>query len=200
MPRYLALNKPYGVMCRFTDPHGRPTLKEYVAVPGVYPLGRLDLDSEGLLLLSDDAALQTALLAPGAHWKTYLAQVERLPSPEALQRLEDGVVLDGKKTLPARARLRPDFEPPERAVPIRFRKSVPTAWLELSLQEGRNRQVRRMTAAVGHPTLRLIRTRVGSVELGDLAVGAWRDFDSAEKAWAASLKRRPGRRPGARPG
>jgi 23S rRNA pseudouridine2457 synthase len=184
VPLYLALHKPYGVMSRFTDPHGRPTLKQYVEVPGVYPLGRLDLDSEGLLLLSDDAAFQTALLQPGGHWKTYRAQVERLPSADALQQLERGVVLDQKPTLPARARLLADFDPPERVVPIRYRKSVPTAWLELSIREGRNRQVRRMTAAVGHPTLRLIRVQVGEVALGELPPGAWREFTPAELAWA----------------
>lgn len=191
VPRYLALHKPFAVMCRFTDPHGRPTLKEFVDVPGVYPLGRLDLDSEGLLLLSDDAAFQTALLRPGAHWKTYRAQVEREPDPAALEALRAGVTLDGSRTLPARARLLQDFDPPERSVPIRFRKSVPTRWIELELQEGRNRQVRRMTAAVGHPTLRLIRVRVGDVALGDLAPGAWREFTPAERAWAAATKKAP---------
>lgn len=176
-------------MCRFTDPHGRRTLKELVDVPGVYPLGRLDLDSEGLLLLSDDAAFQTALLRPGAHWKTYRAQVERVPSEEALQALRSGVVLDGSPTLPARARLLPDFAPAERSVPIRFRKSVPTCWLELELREGRNRQVRRMTAAVGHPTLRLIRTQVGEVSLRDLPVGQWRPFTADELKWVGAVKK-----------
>lgn len=175
-------------MCRFTDPHGRPTLKTLVDVPGVYPLGRLDLDSEGLLLLSDDAAFQTALLQPGRHWRTYRAQVERVPDGEALANLERGVWLDGKRTLPARARLVEDFHPPEREVPIRFRKSVPTAWLELSLQEGRNRQVRRMTAAVGHPTLRLIRVSIGSVALGRLASGQWRELNASERAWVGQVK------------
>ncbi|GMU54860.1 MAG: pseudouridine synthase [Candidatus Xenobia bacterium] len=182
--RYLAFHKPYGVMCRFTDPHGRPTLKQFVDVPRVYPLGRLDLDSEGLLLLSDDARFQNRLLRPGSHWKTYRAQVERIPGPAELRRLETGVELDGRLTLPAKARLLEGFEPPERSVPIRYRKNVPTAWIELSLTEGRNRQVRRMTAAVGHPTLRLIRVRVGEVELGDLAPGQWRDLTPAELSWA----------------
>ncbi len=182
--RYLAFHKPYGVMCRFTDPHGRPTLKDFVDVPGVYPLGRLDLDSEGLLLLSDDAGFQNRLLRPGSHFKTYRAQVERIPTAEALKQLETGVVLDGQRTLPARARLLEGFDPPERSVPIRFRKNVPTAWIELSLSEGRNRQVRRMTAAVGHPTLRLIRVQVGEIELGELFPGKWRDFTHNELSWA----------------
>lgn len=181
--RYLAFHKPYGVMCRFTDPHGRLTLKDFVDVPGVYPLGRLDLDSEGLLLLSDDAGFQHRLLRPGSHWKTYRAQVERVPTAEALQRLETGVELDGRLTLPAKARLLEGFDPPERPVPIRFRKNVLTAWIELSLTEGRNRQVRRMTAAVGHPTLRLIRVQVGEVELGELLPGEWRDFTDRELGW-----------------
>ncbi|MCE7870857.1 pseudouridine synthase [bacterium CPR1] len=182
--RYLAFHKPYGVMCRFSDPHGRPTLKELVDVPRVYPLGRLDLDSEGLLLLSDDARFQNWLLRPGSHWKTYRAQVERIPGPAELKRLETGVELDGRLTLPAKACLLEGFEPPGRSVPIRYRKNVPTAWIELSLTEGRNRQVRRMTAAVGHPTLRLIRVRVGKIELGDLSPGQWRDFTPAELRWA----------------
>lgn len=182
--RYLALNKPYGVMSRFTDPHGRPTLKEFVDVPRVYPIGRLDFDSEGLLLLSDDARFQHRLLRPGHHFKTYRVQVERVPEPDAILQLQKGVELDGVPTLPARARLLEGYLPPERPVPIRFRKNVPTAWLEISICEGRNRQVRRMTAAVGHPTLRLIRVQVGEVSLGELEPGRWRDFTPEEQRWA----------------
>lgn len=183
--RYLALNKPYGVLSRFTDPHGRPTLKDHVDVPGVYPVGRLDFDSEGLLLLTDDARFQHRVTRPGSpHEKVYLVQVERIPTEEALQRLRQGVVLDGRLTLPARVSRIDPPDLPERPVPIRFRKNVPDCWLEIALREGRNRQVRRMTAAVGHPTLRLVRQAVGPVTLEGLAPGCWRDLRGAELSWA----------------
>jgi pseudouridine synthase len=178
------LNKPYGVLTQFTDPDGRATLKDLVPVPGIYPVGRLDRDSEGLLLLTDDGRLAHRLTDPRfAHPRTYLVQVERIPGPEALRALRTGLVLNDGPTRPAGVSLR-DEPPalPERAVPIRYRRNVPTAWLELTLREGRNRQVRRMTAAVGHPTLRLVRIAIGPITLGDLPVGDWRDLTPQERA------------------
>ncbi|HEX8199667.1 MAG TPA: pseudouridine synthase [Isosphaeraceae bacterium] len=182
--RYICLNKPYDVLSQFTDASGRATLGDFVRVPGVYPVGRLDRDSEGLLLLTDDGPLAHRLTDPRfAHPRTYLVQVERVPGPEALEALRRGVVLKDGPTRPTEAELL--AEPPalpERPVPIRFRKHVPTAWLRLVLREGRNRQVRRMTAAVGHPTLRLVRVAIGPVTLGDLAPGRWRELTAAERA------------------
>ncbi len=169
--------KPYGVLTKFTDADNRPTLADYVHIPNVYAAGRLDLDSEGLLLLTDSGALSHRLTDPRfAHPRTYWAQVERVPDADALDRLRQGVELsDGGKqwrTRPAQVELLaapPDL--PERAVPIRFRKNVPTAWLQLTLTEGKNRQVRRMTAAVGCPTLRLVRWSIGAITLAGLAPG-----------------------------
>ena len=180
--RTIAFNKPYGVLPCFTDPEGRPTLADYVAIPGVYAAGRLDLDSEGLLLLTSDGTLAHHITDPQHKLpKVYLAQVERIPDEEALEQLRKGVVLNGKKTRPAEVRLLPDDpQLPDRPVPIRFRKNVPTVWVEITLREGLNRQVRRMTAAVGHPTLRLIRGAIGPVVLGDLQPGQWRDLTSSE--------------------
>ncbi|HEV3122568.1 MAG TPA: pseudouridine synthase [Isosphaeraceae bacterium] len=182
--RYLALFKPYGYLTQFTDSSGRPTLKDLVHVPGVYPVGRLDRDSEGLLLLTDDGALAHRLTDPRfGHPRTYLAQVERMPDRKALDALKRGVVLRDGPTLPVAAELL--AEPPalpERAVPIRFRKNVPTAWIRLVLREGRNRQVRRMTAAVAHPTLRLVRVAIGPIALGALKPGQWRELSAAERA------------------
>ncbi len=174
----IALNKPYGVLCQFTDPDGRPTLADHVDVPGVYPCGRLDTDSEGLLLLTDDGALQHRLSHPkfGKH-KTYLVQVERIPDEAALDALRRGVEIKGRRTRPAKVRR---IDPPdlwERDPPVRFRKSVPDCWLELSISEGMNRQIRRMTAKVGHPTLRLVRVAIDRYTLGDLAPGAWRRIE-----------------------
>ena len=180
--RYLVLNKPYGVLCAFTDPVGRPTLADFVNMPGVYSAGRLDFDSEGLLLLTSDGWLIHRLGHPRyRHPKTYLAQVERVPAAEALEALHQGVIVKSRRTAPARVELLPD-EPrlPPRPVPIRYRKNVPTAWLRLVLTEGRKRQVRRMTAAVGHPTLRLVRVGIGPLQLGDLQPGAWRDLTPGE--------------------
>lgn len=175
-PRTLAFNKPYGVLPSFTDPEGRPTLADYIKVPGVYAAGRLDLDSEGLILLTSDGTLAHRITDPQHRLpKVYWAQVERIPHDEALDQLRKGVWLNARRTRPAEVRLLADEpELPERPVPIRFRKTVPTAWLEITLHEGMNRQVRRMTAAVGHPTLRLVRVAIGPITLGDLRPGQWR--------------------------
>ena len=180
----LAFHKPYGVLSQFT-PDGSPNrpLAEFGFPPGVYPIGRLDADSEGLLLLSDEAALNARLLHPReGHARIYWAQVERIPSPEALAQLEHGVLVAGRETLPCRARLL-DPQPivPPRDPPIRFRKNVPDCWIELELVEGKNRQVRRMTAAVGHPTLRLMRVQIGGFQLNDLPPGKWRELTPAER-------------------
>ncbi len=178
--------KPYGVLTKFTDAENRPTLADYVHIPNIYAAGRLDLDSEGLLLLTDSGALSHRLTDPSfAHPRTYWAQVERIPDELALQRLRAGVELsDGGtvcRTRPAvSVRLLPPPDLPERTPPIRARKSVPTAWIALTITEGRNRQVRRMTAAVGHPTLRLVRWAVGSVTLDGLTPGALLPLSQAE--------------------
>jgi 23S rRNA pseudouridine2457 synthase len=172
----IAFNKPFGVLCQFTDQTGRRTLADFVPVKNVYAAGRLDYDSEGLLLLTDDGALTQRLADPRHRTqKTYLAQVERVPAAEALARLRRGVELRDGMTAPAGARLvpQPQWLWP-REPPIRYRRNVPTAWLELTLTEGRNRQVRRMTAAVGHPTLRLIRIAIGKWGLAGLQPGEWR--------------------------
>jgi 23S rRNA pseudouridine2457 synthase len=191
-PRTIALHKPYGVLCQFRDASGRPTLAQFVPIAGIYPAGRLDFDSEGLLILTEDGGLAHRLTDPRfAHPKTYMVQVERVPERNALDALRKGVVLRDGLTRPAEVELL-ESEPalPERTVPIRFRKNVPTAWLQLTLAEGRNRQVRRMTAAVGHPTLRLVRIAVGPVTLGDLAPGHWRDLSDQERAGLGRLKRK----------
>ena len=183
--RVLALFKPYGFVSRFTDEAGHPGLAALVDVPGVYPAGRLDHDSEGLLLLTDDGALARRLTDPRfAHPRTYYVQVERVPDADALAALSRGVVVQGRRTRAAAVRLLPEAPPlPPRAVPIRLRRSVPTAWLELTLREGRNRQVRRMTAAVGHPTLRLVRVAHGPLRLSELrlAPGQWRELTRDEE-------------------
>ena len=174
--RTIAFNKPYGVLPCFTDPEGRPTLADYVSVSNVYAAGRLDQDSEGLMILTSDGALAHRITDPQHKLpKVYLVQVERIPVEQAITQLSQGVVLAGKRTRPAQVVLLP-HEPvlPERPVPIRFRKNVPTAWLEITIHEGMNRQVRRMTAAVGHPTLRLVRIAIGPVRLGNLGSGEWR--------------------------
>jgi 23S rRNA pseudouridine2457 synthase len=172
----ILLNKPYDVLCQFTDREARRTLAEFIRQPGLYPAGRLDRDSEGLVLLTDDGALQHRISDPRHKLpKTYWVQVEGEPDAAALARLREGVLLKDGMTAPARARRIP--EPPlwPRDPPIRFRAHIPTAWLELTITEGRNRQVRRMTAAVGHPTLRLVRVAVGPWRLDDLAPGACRE-------------------------
>ena len=175
MRHIILLNKPYNVLCQFTDDQGRPTLADYVPVKGVYPAGRLDRDSEGLVVLTDDGGLQARISHPRHKMsKTYWAQVEGVPDATAIDRLSAGVQLKDGLTRPARARLM--GEPPglwPRQPPIRERRHIPTAWLELTLSEGRNRQVRRMTAAVGYPTLRLIRYRVGSWTIDGLVPGEW---------------------------
>jgi 23S rRNA pseudouridine2457 synthase len=157
-------------------------LADYVEIPGVYPAGRLDLDSEGLLLLTSDGMLAHHITDPRHKLpKVYLAQVEHIPNEEALEQLRKGVVLNGKRTRPAEVRLlSEDPQLPDRAVPIRFRKNVPTAWVEITLHEGLNRQVRRMTAAVGHPTLRLVRIAIGPAQIGGLQPGQWRTLTGRE--------------------
>lgn len=183
--------KPYHVLTQFTDDKGRATLADYIDVPDVYAAGRLDYDSEGLLLLTDDGQLNHLLTQPKyGHPRTYLAQVERIPDDDALNKLRQGVKVKKYTTRPAMVMLLQD-EPdlPPRPEPIRYRKNVPTAWLELILTEGKNRQVRRMTAAVGHPTLRLVRSAVGPVRLDDLKPGEWKELTAIEmKALKASIR------------
>ncbi|HXF78405.1 MAG TPA: pseudouridine synthase [Usitatibacter sp.] len=177
MPRLLLFNKPCGVLCQFTGEGAHRTLKDFIPVPGVYAAGRLDADSEGLVVLTDDGRLQAAIADPRhALEKGYWVQVEGTPGEPALEALRRGVELRDGATRPARARVVP--EPAglwPRDPPIRHRKAIPTAWLEVGVREGRNRQVRRMTAHVGLPTLRLVRFRVGPWTLEGLAPGAWRD-------------------------
>ena len=184
----LALNKPYGVLSQFTPDHpGQRTLSEFGLPQNVYPLGRLDRDSEGLLLLSDEPGLNTRLLDPkNAHPRTYWAQVEGEVTEDALQKLREGVVIQGKKTLPAEAKqISPDLPP--RDPPIRFRQNIPTSWIELTLHEGRNRQVRKMTASTGFPTLRLLRVAIGKFHLpSDLAPGQWRELTGVERTLVLS--------------
>ena len=171
----IAFNKPFNVLCQFTNGAGRRTLADFVTVKDVYPAGRLDYDSEGLLLLTDDGRLQQRIADPGHRMKKiYLAQVERIPDAAALALLRRGVKLRDGITAPAGARLmeEPDWLWP-REPPIRYRRNVPAAWLEITLSEGRNRQVRRMTAAAGHPTLRLVRVAIGAWSLDGLRPGEW---------------------------
>jgi len=209
----IAFNKPYGVVSQFTgDGSPNRTLAAFGFPKNVYPIGRLDADSEGLLLLSDEPEWNERLLHPRhAHDREYWAQVERIPAPEALKKLGRGVLIQGRKTLPCRAWIlepQPEVERavpcalpanyneparqdgahgvtrptlPPRIPPIRFRKSVPDCWIGLELIEGKNRQVRRMTAAIGHPTLRLMRVRIGNLRLGDLPAGQWRILTEEER-------------------
>lgn len=186
----LAFNKPYGVLSQFTNVpdnsgshRAKLTLGDFGFPKGVYPIGRLDADSEGLLLLSDEPELNERLLHPRrAHEREYWAQVERIPTPEALKKMERGVVIQGRRTLPCRAWiLEPQPILPSRDPPIRFRKNVPDCWIGLELVEGKNRQVRRMTAAIGHPTLRLIRVRIGGFRLDTWSPGSWKELDLVER-------------------
>ena len=182
--------KPYGVLTAFTDRDGRATLADHIDVPDVYPAGRLDRDSEGLLLLTRGKRLRTLLMRPDiGHPRAYLVQVEGVPTADALARLQAGVDLKDGRTRPATAELLDDApDLPERVPPIRERMRVPDCWIRLTLTEGRNRQVRRMTAAVGHPTLRLVRERVGPIGLADLSPGEWQPLDAtAQAALRASL-------------
>lgn len=176
--------KPHGVMTAFTDRDGRPTLADHIAVPDVYAAGRLDRDSEGLLLLTRGKTLRTQLMRPDiGHPRTYLVQVEGIPTDDALRALSDGVDLKDGRTRPAVAALLDDPPPlPPRVPPIRVRKTVPDSWIRLTLTEGKNRQVRRMTAAVGFPTLRLVRERIGTIGLDGLSPGAWAILSDAERA------------------
>ncbi len=176
MARLILFNKPYGVICQFTPQIGCQSLKDFVPIPNFYPAGRLDIDSEGLVLLTDDGKLQHKISNPKfKQSKIYWAQVEGTPNRSDLQQLRKGIILKGYKTQPARIRLMD--EPTHlwsRTPPIRFRKNIPTSWIELTLTEGKNRQVRHMTAAIGFPTLRLIRIAIGKYTLTDLDPGKWR--------------------------
>lgn len=180
----IAFHKPFGVVSQFTpDGSNRPTLSQFCFPKGVYPIGRLDAESEGLLLVSDEPKLTERLLHPrNAHTRTYWAQVERVPTPDAMRQLEAGVTIATRQTLPCRAYLlEPQPQIPPRDPPIRFRKNVPDIWIALELVEGKNHQVRRMTAAVGHPTLRLIRVQIGQLPLGNLAPGEKRILSVTER-------------------
>ncbi|MEY2410885.1 MAG: rRNA pseudouridine2457 synthase [Verrucomicrobiota bacterium] len=184
-PVLIAFHKPYGVLSQFTS-DGSPNrpLSEFGFPANVYAIGRLDADSEGLLLLSDEPALNERLLHPRrGHVRRYWVQVEGIPTAAGFSRLERGVEVQGRPTLPCRAwRLEPQPRMAPRDPPIRFRKSVPDCWIALELTEGRNRQVRRMTAAIAHPTLRLVRVRIGGFELGELMPGRWRELGAGDRA------------------
>lgn len=194
--RYLLFNKPFHVLSQFTAGTREAeskTLADFIPVPAVYPVGRLDFDSEGLLLLTDDGNFQHRLAHPlYGHPRTYWVQVEGTITPDKLTKLETGMVIQSYRTKPAKAREITEPDLPVRVPPVRFRKSIPTSWLELTLTEGRNRQVRRMTAAVGLPTLRLVRVAIGDLTLERLAPGDWRDLQPTEVA--ACLKQVKARR------
>lgn len=194
MARLILLNKPFNVMSAFTDQEGRPTLADYVPVKGVYPAGRLDRDSEGLLLLTDDGALQARISEPRFHLpKTYLVQVEGIPGDDSLQQLRNGLQLNDGLTRPAQVERieAPTLWP--RQPPVRTRANIPDCWISLTISEGRNRQVRRMTAAVGHPTLRLVRWRIGDWTLDGLAPGEWRELQVHAPRAPSRAPRRSGR-------
>ena len=207
MSSLILFNKPYGVLSQFTDDQDRPTLKKYIKLPNVYPAGRLDYDSEGLLLLTDDGQVQHHIAHP-AHKlpKTYWVQVEGAPNSYALTKLRQGVELADGMTLPAEARLIPTPKLWERDPPIRSRQNIPTQWLELVITEGKNRQVRRMTAAVGHPTLRLVRVKIGNWTLEGIAPSEYKvtainlpksaatEASGARKRGASPSHNKPGRR------
>lgn len=181
---YYLVHKPYGVLSQFKDTDNRNTLRSlFNFSKGVYPVGRLDLDSEGLLIITNDKFLTDYLLNPKHnHEKEYYAQVEGIPDNESLLKLREGVIIEGRKTLPAQTKLidDPGFE--QRIPPIRERKTIPTTWLSLTITEGRNRQVRKMTAAVGHPTLRLVRVRIKNITLDNMKVGDVRELSDKEVA------------------
>jgi 23S rRNA pseudouridine2457 synthase len=190
MSRLILFNKPYLVLCQFTDPEGRPTLADYVPIQDIYAAGRLDYDSEGLVLLTDSGALQERISDPRHKLpKIYWAQVEGIPDDKALSRLAGGVKLKDGPTLPARARIIDEPALWERTPPVRFRKEIPTTWLEIILTEGRKRQVRHMTAAVGHPTLRLVRVAVGEWQVGKLKPGEWKEVQFREGLNAGKPRR-----------
>ncbi len=179
--RHIVFYKPFRVLCQFSREAGKETLADYIELPDVYAAGRLDFDSEGLLLLTSDGTLQHRLTDPRfGHPKTYWAQVEGEITAAAIDQLKQGVVIEGKQTLPCEAGVVPEPFLPPRNPPVRFRKSIPTTWLSLTLREGRNRQVRHMTAAVGFPTLRLVRFALGELTLEGLIPGQWRDLTPAE--------------------
>ena len=183
LPKYILFNKPYGVLCQFTEESGKSTLKNFGPFPkDVYPAGRLDFDSEGLLFLTNDPLVSHRLTDPAfGHPRTYLVQVDGVPTRAELRRLMDGVLVQGRRTREAEARV--VDEPPglsPRIPPIRYRKAIPTSWIVLTLREGRNRQVRRMTAAIGHPTLRLIRVGIGRLGIGGIAPGFSRELSVKE--------------------
>lgn len=190
--RYVLFYKPYNVLCQFTDAEGhRPTLKPYIPIPDIYAVGRLDYDSEGLLLLTNHGQLQHRLSDPKfRHPRTYWVQVERIPDEADLERIRQGIALQDYQTRPAEITLLPN-QPllPPRDPPIRFRKSIPTAWVEIILTEGRNRQVRRMTAAIGFPTLRLVRVAIADLSVAGLEPGQWRELTGAEVAGLKELCR-----------
>jgi 23S rRNA pseudouridine2457 synthase len=190
----IAFNKPFGVLSQFTsDGSKNRTLAEFAFPRNVYSIGRLDADSEGLLLLSDEPEWNAKLLQPHhAHEREYWAQVEKVPSPEQFKKLEGGIFIEARKTLPCRAwMLDPPPTIPPRDPPIRFRKSVPDCWIALELIEGKNRQVRKMTAAIGHPTLRLLRVRIGNFWLGELEQGKWKALSLDEIKTVENMKGKP---------
>lgn len=180
--KYFAIYKPYGVLSQFTDKEGRKTLKTLYNFPkDVYPVGRLDMDSEGLLLLTNDKKLVDFLLNPkNKHEREYYVQVEGIPTEEALEKLREGVIIEKKKTLPAKVKIIDDPKFPPRIPPIRERRTIPTFWISIVIAEGRNRQVRKMTAAVGYPTLRLVRVRIKNIFLGQLKSGEVRELNKNE--------------------
>lgn len=189
---HLLFYKPYNVLSQFTDdsPNPRSTLKDFIPVPNVYAVGRLDQDSEGLMLLTDNGQLQHRLSDPKfEHSKTYWVQVENIPTDEAIAQLRKGVKIKDYLTRPAIVDRLPEPDLPDRDPPIRFRKNIPTAWLEITLTEGRNRQVRRMTAAVGFPTLRLVRVAIGRLRLTGLSPGEWRELTADELSYLRQTQR-----------
>jgi 23S rRNA pseudouridine2457 synthase len=196
--KYILFNKPFNVVCQFSkSAEADSTLADFIPIPDIYPVGRLDHDSEGLLLLTDDGELQHILTDPKfGHSKTYWAQVEGIPTPEAMSTLQNGVLLQGYKTRyrtrPAKARV---LEPPPdlwpRNPPIRYRANIPTTWIEIDLQEGRNRQVRRMTAKVGFPTLRLVRVAIADLKVEGLKPGEYRDLTASELARLLRMRESP---------